>query len=73
MLEFASGTKVWLRSLNVKTARPSVKLEDKKLDPFKIREEVETYARRLELPLTMKIHSVFHVSMLEPYKEVTSG
>jgi len=35
------------------------------LGPFKIDKIIGTHAFRLELPATMKIHNVFHVSLLE--------
>jgi hypothetical protein len=70
--EFRPGSKVWLRATNIRTERPSAKLDDKKLGPFTITHEVGTLARRLALPPSMKIHPVFHISLLEPYKELES-
>ena len=70
--EFATGSKTWLRATNIATSRPSAKLDDRKLGPFEIIKEVGTHARHLKLPPTMKIHPVFHISMLEPYKETPS-
>ena len=58
----------WLLQKYVKTKRPSTKLDDKKLGPFAILEKIKMLARRLNLPVTMKIHPVFHVSLLEPFK-----
>ena len=45
-----------------------MKLDDKKLGPFKILEKVGTHARKLELLGRMRIHQVFHVSFLEPFR-----
>jgi hypothetical protein len=53
------GDQVYLLRRNVKTTRPSDKLDHKKLGPFKVSFE-------LQLPPTMKIHPVFHISLLEP-------
>ena len=48
---------------NIKTTRPSDKLDAKKLGPFKIRSAVGTRSFRLDLPSSMsKVHPVFHVS-----------
>ena len=62
------GDLVWLSTSNIKTNRPSKKLDYKRLGPFKVLELVGTRSYRLELPRTMKIHPVFHVNLLEPHK-----
>lgn len=64
---FEVGDKVWLHRRYVKTNRPSSKLDAKRLGPFKVLEKVGKSAFRLELPATMQIHPVFHVSLLEKY------
>ena len=65
------GDKVYLSRKNIKTKRPSGKLDWKKLGPFKIVEKVSNVNYRLELPQTMKVHPVFHVSLLEPASDIT--
>ena len=47
----------------------SRKLDWKQLGPFTIIECIGTQAYRLELPKSMKIHPVFHVVLLERYKQ----
>jgi hypothetical protein len=64
---FAIGDKVWLLRKNLKTRRPSDKLDHLKLGPFKILEQVNAVTFKLDLPSSMRIHPVFHVSMLEVY------
>jgi hypothetical protein len=74
---------VFLSSRNIKTVRPLKKLNDKKLDdkklddkklddkklgPFKILKTVRT-SYRLQLPTTMRIHDVFHPSLLRKAAE----
>jgi hypothetical protein len=68
-MEFQKGDRVWLRSVNVRTERQSRKLDWKRLGPFTVIERIGTQAYRLDLPKSMKIHPVFHVILLEPYKE----
>ena len=60
------GDYVWLLRRNLKTTRTSSKLDFKRLGKFKIIRKVSSHAYELELPATMKIHPVFHVSLLEP-------
>lgn len=65
---FLPGDEVWLIRSNIKTTRPSDKLDAKRLGPFKIHEAVGTRSFRLNLPPSMsKVHPVFHVSLLERY------
>src|SRR5205814_8373322 len=67
-IEFSIGDKVWLNVQNIKTQRPSKKLDWKRLGPYTITERIGTQAYCLELPTWMKIHPVFHVSLLELYQ-----
>jgi hypothetical protein len=64
---FAIGQKVWLLRRNLKTKRPCDKLDNLKLGPFLIIEQINPVAFKIDLPETMHIHPVFHVSMLEAY------
>jgi hypothetical protein len=60
------GDKVYLLRRNIKTTRPSDKLDHKKFGPFKIKRNIKDVSFELCLPTTMKIHPVFHISLLEP-------
>jgi transposase InsO family protein len=64
---FEVGQKVWLLRRNIKTMRPSDKLDAKKLGPFTIEAKVGSAAYKLALPGTMQVHPTFHVSLLEKY------
>jgi len=69
---FTPGDRVWLIRKNIRTTRPSDKLDAKKLGPFKILAAVNTRSFRLALPPTMsKVHPVFHVSLLERFQANT--
>ena len=60
------GDKVYLLWRNVKTKRPSSKLDHKKLGAFLIKRQLGPVNFELKLPSSMKIHPVFHISLLEP-------
>jgi hypothetical protein len=62
------GDLVFLSSRNIKTVRPSKKLNNKMLRPFKILKTVKTFYR-LQLPTTMRIHNIFHPSLLRKAAE----
>ena len=61
------GQKVWLLRRHITTTRPSTKLDVRRLGPFEILEQIGSSAFRLKLPSAIKIHPVFHVSLLEPH------
>jgi len=64
-----SGDMVSLLPRNIKTTRPSKKLDYKKIGPFKILAKIGTSAYKLALPPSMAIHNTFHISLLEPYQD----
>jgi transposase InsO family protein len=59
-------SQVWLLRKNIRTTRPSAKLDYKRLGPFTIKKRLSSHAYELVLPDTMKVHPVFHVSLLAP-------
>jgi hypothetical protein len=61
-----AGDQVWLKRKNVKTTRPSNKLDYKLLGPYTILARVGSRAYKLDLPSNIQIHPVFHISLLEP-------
>ena len=60
---------VWLKRTNIKSIRPTQKLDSKCLGPFWILETIgqSKLAFCLELPPNLKIHPVFHVHLLDHY------
>ena len=69
--DFSVGDKVWLDARNLRTERPAKKLDYKRVGPFQILEKVGTRSYRLDLPSTMKIHPIFHVGLLERFRQDT--
>ncbi|EUC60435.1 Transposon Tf2-1 polyprotein, putative [Rhizoctonia solani AG-3 Rhs1AP] len=65
--EFEVGDKVWLNAKHIATDRPTKKLDWKRLGPYKITKQVSKVAYRLDLPKSMKIHNVFHASLLSKF------
>jgi hypothetical protein len=66
-IEYSSGSKVWLESVNLQTGRPSRKLSDKRVGPFEVVEKVGRAAYRLKVPNHWKAHPVFNEVLLTPY------
>jgi hypothetical protein len=60
------GDKVYLRTKNLRTRRPTKKLDKVKVGPFFISKQISAVNYRLDLPKDAKIHPVFHISLLEP-------
>ena len=63
------GDRVWLNAKNVTTTRSSQKLDHRRLGPFTIIEVVSDWAYRLDFPKDIRMHSVQHVSLLDPVAE----
>ena len=59
------GDKVWLSTKNIKTQRPSRKLDHKQIGPYEITHKIGSTSYKLKLPQSMKIHPVFHSSLLQ--------
>jgi predicted aspartyl protease len=58
------GDKVWLLAKNLRTQRPSKKLDHKAEGPYRIKRVVNPVAFELDLPKSVKIHPVIHTSLL---------
>ncbi len=64
------GDKLLLNTKNIRFRSPGApKLMPRWVGPFPVVERIGTLAYRLELPASMWIHPVFHVSLLQPYRE----
>ncbi len=56
---------------HIKTTRPLEKLDHQKLCPFIITKQISVMAFKFKLLGFMRIHSMFHISLLEPYHTST--
>lgn len=61
---FKVGDKVYLLLRNLATAQPTFKLDQRYLGPFPVKRQVSEVLYKLDLPPTLQIHPVFHVSLL---------
>jgi len=67
-LKFRVGDKVMLNGKNIKTIRPTKKLDHKMRGPFKVKRLIGPYAYELDIPAFVgRPHPVYHISLLEPY------
>jgi len=66
---FAKGDKVWLDGKNLRLMYPKLSLAPKQYGPFAVKEVLGPVTYRLTLPTRWKIHDVFHLGLLMPYKE----
>lgn len=64
--QLKKGDKVYLLTKNLKTRRPTKKLDQVKVGPFSVAEVRGLQNYRLNLPQDAHIHPVFHISLLEP-------
>jgi hypothetical protein len=66
---YKKGDLVLLSTVNLNKHQLRRKLYPRFVGPFEILEEVNDVAYKLDLPTTLNIHDVFHVSLLKPYKK----
>jgi hypothetical protein len=62
---FREGDLVYLLRYNIKTIRPSDKLNYKKFGPFKVKRNIKNISYELYLPLTIRIYPIFHIFLLK--------
>ena len=66
---FRKGDQVWLDGRNIKMYHPTAKLAPKCHGLFPIQRVLSPIDYQLTLPEHWKIHNVFHVDLLTPYRE----
>ena len=67
-VQFAVGDSVLLSTQNLRLKGLPHKLQRKFCGPYKVLEKIGTQAYHLKLPDTWRIHPVFHVSLLKPWR-----
>jgi len=68
-LVFEEGDRVMVSTANMRTDERAKKLLAKYIGPFTIVKKNSDVSYVLELPATLKIHPVFHVSLLKKYQD----
>ena len=58
-----------LSTKNITSLRPKVKWSNKFMGPYTVVGQAGANAYKLDLPNSLKIHPVFHTSLLLPYRE----
>ena len=68
-MEYTLGDKVMLSTQNLKLLNQptSKKFRSRFIGPYEITKKISSQAYQLKLPGSMKVHPVFHVSLLKPY------
>jgi len=62
---FKEGDLVYFLRKNIKTIRPSDKLDYKKFGSFKVKRNIKDINYKLHLLPTIRIYPIFHISLLE--------
>ena len=64
------GDQVWLDGRNIKTYHPTAKLTAKCHGPFPVQRVLSPIDYQLMIPEQWKIHDIFHMDLLTPYREM---
>ncbi|SMY28056.1 unnamed protein product [Zymoseptoria tritici ST99CH_1A5] len=64
-ISFNVGDEVYLNTRNIRSLRPSAKLDHKYIGPYKVKAVINRVAYTLDLPDLLKIYPTFYVSLLE--------
>jgi hypothetical protein len=67
--KYKEGDQVWLEGCNLRTDQPAVKLVPRRHGPFMVKQVMSPVSYRLDLPSQWKIHPMFHIDLLSPYRE----
>jgi len=59
---------VYISQKNIKTKRPTDKLDHRKIGPYLVDKQVGEVAYKIKLPKHLKIHLMFHILLLEHTK-----
>ena len=65
--EYAVNEQVLVSTRNIRTNRPTKKLDYTYIGPFRIKRKINSVAYEIDLPPNYKIHNVFHVKLIKKY------
>ena len=68
-VQFSMGDLVLLSTTNLRMKNIPSKLQRKFVGPFSIVDKISPLVYKLQLPDTWKIHNVFHISLLRPWRQ----
>ena len=69
---FHVGERIMLSTQNLKRLnQPSKKFRSRFIGPYKIIEKISSQAFKLDLPSNMKVHPVFHISLLKEFNSLS--
>ena len=66
-LTFKVDDSVMLSTANLRAKGRSAKLLPRFIGPYKVLEVINPVAYKVDIPSSLRIHNVFHVSLLKPY------
>jgi hypothetical protein len=67
--KYKEGDQVWLEGKNLRINQPSAKLVPRRHGPFKVIKVLSPVSYQLALPTQWRIHPVFHIDLLTPYRK----
>ena len=68
-IQYKVGDHVLLSTTNLRMRNLPAKLQRRFVGPFEIVDKISHLVYKLKLPDEWKIHNVFHVSLLKPWRE----
>jgi hypothetical protein len=68
--KYKEGDQVWLEGRNLHIDQPAAKLAPRRHGPFTVAQVMSPISYRLTLPSQWRIHLVFHIDLLSPYREM---
>jgi hypothetical protein len=67
--KYKEGDQVWLKGHNLHINQLAAKLAPRQHGPFTVAQVMSPMSYRLDLPLQWRIHLVFHIDLLSPYRK----